>query len=186
MKIALLGRLRSGKSTAMNILIEEANKKYGIDLIPKPLADPIYKEAKSFYERNGLVWRKNRRLLEEIGKAFNEDYPNGDKIVELFDSTFDPNMNYIVEDARRITQADYLIKKGFILIRVEASEDIRRSRCNPGEFSTGHITDVELDNYPVTHIIDNNTDNIEDLTIQCENILDFLYKLNWTIISSRF
>ena len=176
MKIALLGRLRSGKTTAMNFMINFAQNEFNIKLVPKPLAEPIYKEAKAFYERHGLVWRKNRRLMEGMGQALNEDYPNGDKIVELFDKDFNPDDNLIVEDCRRITQADYLKDRGFQLIRISASEEIRKQRCKPGEFSSGHITDIELDDYS-THYNAINEGNLEQLKIECEEIISCIMKL---------
>ena len=176
MKIALLGKLRSGKTTAMNIMIEIAKNDFNIVLTPQPLATPIYKEAKDFYARNGLTWRKNRRLLEGLGESFNQDYPNGDKLVEIFDANFDVNKSVIVEDTRRKTQADYFVERGFVLVRVNSSEDMRKSRCKPGEFTSGHITDIELDEYPVDFIITNES-SLDDLEATCKSIIDNIYNI---------
>jgi len=185
MKIALLGRLRSGKTTAMNMMIDIAKNDYNIDLAPMPLAKPIYDEAISFYERNGLLWRKNRRLLEGLGEAFNSDYPHGDKLVEIFDINFHEYMAVIVEDTRRITQADYFVDMKFNLIRINASEEIRKSRCKPGEFTSGHITDIELDNYPVNFEISNES-TLEELRRNCQVIVDTIRQAELDLQFSRF
>jgi len=96
----------------------------------------------------GLIWRKIV-ITWSIGEALNEDYPNGDKYIELYDASFDVNEHIIVEDCRRLTQANYFRSKGAVLVRVNADTEIRRARCKPGEWSEGHITDTELDNYSV-------------------------------------
>jgi len=166
MKIVLLGKLRSGKTTVSSFIKEFVKEDLNIELQSKPLAAPIYKEAKDFYERHGLIWRKNRTLLEGIGGALNDDYPNGDKIVELYDKDFDLDEHIIVEDCRRITQADYFRDKGAYLIKVVASATVRKSRCKSGEWSEGHITDTELDDYPVDFEIVNDGNDLAVLKIK--------------------
>jgi len=163
MKIVLLGKLRSGKTTVSNFIKEFIEDKTGVELVLRPLAGPIYDEAKDFYARHGLVWRKNRSLLEGIGGALNDDYPGGDKIVELYDKAFDPDQDIIVEDCRRIAQADYFRNKGAYLIKIVASATVRKLRCKPGEWSEGHITDTELDNYHVDFEVINNGDDLKAL-----------------------
>jgi dephospho-CoA kinase len=159
----MLGKLRSGKSTVTQLIKELVKEVHGIDLVSRPLATPIYEEAKSFYDRHGLVWRKNRKLLEAIGEALNDDYPKGDKIVELYKQSMNEEEHIIVEDCRRITQANFLKQwKDTILIRVSASKEVRKARCKPGEWSEGAITDTELDDYPVDcEVINDGEDLIE-------------------------
>lgn len=161
MIIVMLGKLRSGKSTATNIVIEELSK-LDVNLIRKPLAAPIYKEAEEFYARHGLTWRKNRKLMEGIGEALNDDYPNGDKIIELYSELFDPNKDSIIEDCRRLTQTTFFEKHNAIFIRIHTDTEVRKARCKPGEWSEGHITDTELDNYPVHAQVENNGEDMEE------------------------
>jgi len=134
-----------------------------IELQNKGLATPIYAIAKKVYEENGLVWRKNRRLLEGIGEALNEDYPGGDKIVELYKQDFSPDENIFVEDCRRQTQADFFKEQGSIFVRVTAVEAVRKSRCKPGEWAEGHVSDTELDDFPADFTITNNGKSLDDL-----------------------
>jgi len=162
----MLGKLRSGKTTVSGFVQEFVKEKYGIELISKPLATPIYEEAKAIYAKHGLIWRKNRRLLEGIGEALNEDYPGGDKIVELYDASFNSKEHIFVEDCRRKTQADYFRSIGAILIRVWADPKVRKLRCKPGEWAEGHVTDTELDDYPVNLEIYNNRDGLQALRDQ--------------------
>lgn len=164
-RIALSGKLRSGKTTAREIFQKVAKEEYNIDLLNLPLATPIYSEAYSFYERHGLVWTtKDRKLLEGIGEALNDKYPHGDKIVELYKEELDrrDSESVIADDMRRTTQADFLKGQGFILVRLECPDNIRKKRCLPGEWSEGAITDVELDGYQgFDHVIKNDYDSNE-------------------------
>lgn len=155
MKIVLLGKLRSGKSHAAKLFIEAAKDHLGIELARKPLAAPIYKAAQRFYRETGLVWRKNRRLLEGMGEAMNEDYPGGDLIVQFYKEKFNPSENIIVEDCRRLTQAKFLRDNGAFFVRIKCSDEIRKERCLYGEWTEGHVTDTELDDYPCHANIDN-------------------------------
>lgn len=148
-RIALSGKLRSGKTTVRELFQKEAEKR-NVELINLPLATPIYNEAYSFYDRHGLIWTtKDRKLLEGIGEALNDKYPHGDKIVELYQDELNQreNQDIIIDDMRRTTQANFLKDKDFIVIRVECPDEIRKSRCLSGEWSEGAITDTELDDY---------------------------------------
>jgi hypothetical protein len=196
LRIIMLGKLRSGKTTVGKMICDTFAEK-GIILNPRPLATPIYEEAKSFYERHGLNWRKNRRLLEGIGEALNDDYPFGDKIIGLYRKDFKVLENIYVEDCRRLTQAKFFAEFNntyfnfdtilhtmdlrstpgrSIFIRVSADEEIRKSRCKPGEWAEGHISDFELDFYPEDYILHNHSDNIEELQMKVKNLSSLILK----------
>lgn len=159
----MLGKLRSGKSTCVGIIKEYVKELSGFELINKPLAKPIYDAAKLFYKSNDLTWRKNRRLLEGMGEAYNNDYPNGDKLIEIYDEQFNLSENIIVEDCRRKTQADYFRTRDSVLIRIKADAEVRKARCKPGEWAEGHVSDTELDDYPVDFEIENNGEDLQVL-----------------------
>ena len=179
-KIALSGKLRSGKTTVRELFENIGKDEYNIDFINLPLATPIYKEAHSFYERHGLVWdTKPRKLLEGIGEALNDKYPHGDKIVELYKDELETKIqdNILIDDMRRTTQANFLKERGFKLIRIECTDGIRKYRCLPGEWSEGSITDIELDDYGnFDYKIVNNEPSTEtglkNLTKYVKSILD--------------
>lgn len=174
LRIIMLGKLRSGKTTVGKLICETLKEVKDISLQSRPLAKPIYEEAQDFYARHGLTWRKNRRLLEGIGEALNDDYPGGDKIIELYAKDFNVNENIYVEDCRRLTQARFFadlnlqaenagISSRSIFIRVTATDAVRKARCKPGEWAEGHVTDVELDNWPADIEIENNGDDLVEL-----------------------
>lgn len=183
LRIIMLGKLRSGKSTVGGMICSTLKEMKGIELNSKPLAKPIYEEAKSFYERHGLTWRKNRRLLEGIGEALNDDYPNGDKIIELYAKDFDANENIYVEDCRRLTQAKFFQYLNTpeacavgrtLFVRVNATDEVRKSRCKPGEWAEGHVTDTELDSWPADFEINNNGEDLDKLKQTIRNLVEFI------------
>lgn len=177
LRIVMLGKLRSGKTTVGQLICDILKEQRGITLTPRPLAKPIYEEAISFYERHGLKWRKNRKLMEGIGEALNDDYPNGDKIIELYHKDFNPRENIYVEDCRRLTQANYFADLNdsykcdsvigkTLFIRVITDDSIRKARCKPGEWSENHVTDVELEDWPADFKLVNNGNDLEELKQQ--------------------
>jgi len=166
MQIIMLGKIRSGKTTVSGIIKDYVEEILNIELKSKPLAAPIYAEAKSMYAKHGLTWRKNRRLLEGIGEALNDDYPKGDKIVELYKENYSSSDDIFVEDCRRQTQADFFKSNGAIFVRVLAEEETRKSRCKKGEWATGHVTDTELDGFPADFVINNNGVCLAELRTQ--------------------
>ncbi len=170
MIIVLLGRLRSGKSTAADFFISETKKQLGLDLTKKPLAAPIYEAARQYYDHFGLVWRKNRSLLEGMGEALTTDYPQGDLLLELYKKDFNPSEHIIIDDCRRRTQADFFMMNGAFFVRIECPDDVRRSRCKVGEWSEGHVTDTELDNYYSHEYLDNSGSK-EDLLESVQKIV---------------
>ena len=174
-KIGISGRLRSGKDTVAKMFIA-LFQSHGIEMSRAGLAEPIYEEAKSFYVKNGLVWRKNRRLLEGIGGAFNDDYPKGDKLLEIFNNTYaNSSANIVVPDVRRMKQADWFIKKGFPVIRVVSDKKIRKDRCKPGEFQEGHSSDFEMDKYKKFTYSICNEGGIEDLYTSVKGIFEKIF-----------
>lgn len=165
-RIALSGKLRSGKTTTREMFQELGKKVFDIPFVYLSLAAPIYEEAYAFYAKHGLVWTtKDRKLLEGMGEALNDKYPKGDKIVELYVQQLEkyPGEPIINDDIRRTTQADYLKSQGFIIVRVDCPDALRRERCKEGEWSEGAITDTELDTYEHFDYKIENTGKIEDL-----------------------
>lgn len=174
-RIALSGKLRSGKTTTREMFQELGKKHFDVDFVYLSLAAPIYEEAYAFYRKHGLVWTtKDRKLLEGMGEALNDKYPGGDKIVELYAQQLEkyPGQPIINDDIRRTTQANYLKGLGFTLVRVDCPDTLRRERCKEGEWSEGAITDTELDSYE--HF---------DYKIENTGSLDALYRNVWAILN---
>lgn len=189
LRIIMLGKLRSGKTTVGSLICDSIREQKDIKLNARPLALPIYKEAKKIYAKYGLTWRKNRRLLEGIGEAMNNDYPNGDLIVEEYAKDFDPAENIYVEDCRRLTQANFFANLNIaaqfhldetpipfpgktLFIRINATDEIRKARCLPGEWAEGHVTDTELDNWPADYEISNDGDDLIELKAKINALVE--------------
>jgi len=177
LRIIMLGKLRSGKTTVGKLICESLKQEKDIVLNPKPLAKPIYQELHDFYARHGLTLRKNRKFMEGVGEALNDDYPNGDKIIELYAPDFNTEENIYVEDCRRLTQANFFANQTTgttLFVRVNATDEIRKARCLPGEWSEGHVTDTELDNYPADFEIDNNGNDLDALKQTIRDLVSFI------------
>lgn len=179
-RIALSGKLRSGKTTTREIFQEIAKQK-DLNLTYVSLAAPIYSEAYAFYNKHGLVWTtKDRKLLEGMGEALNNKYPGGDKIVELYAEELKKHEGQAIinDDMRRITQANFLKGLGFTLVRVDSPDALRRERCKEGEWSEGAITDTELDDYPYFDYKILNTGSLDNLEACVGQILEELCRKN--------
>lgn len=175
MIIGISGKTRVGKDTVAAIYQEIYSEYFDQALPIFRLAQPIYDEAKIFYKKHRLTWRKNRRLLEGMGEAFNQDwYKKEDKLIHLFNQKFEKGefgKAFIVPDVRKKSQADWFKERG-TLIRIEADSEVIEQRCTDlgEEFLQGHYSNTELDNYDFDFIITNNGSE-EDLVDKVTNIL---------------
>jgi dephospho-CoA kinase len=171
LKIVITGRIRSGKTTAMNILKELAKADYNIDLEHIRMADPLYAEVKWFYDRHDIPFRKFRKMFDAMGEVLS-DHGDEDKLLRYLKEMHDLNSDYIIDDARRTKQADFLKNDGAIFIRIEATDKIRKERClDAGEWTEGHISDTELDEYRHDYLV-LNTFTKNELREDIKEILD--------------
>ncbi|NVM34025.1 MAG: hypothetical protein HWN81_00415 [Candidatus Lokiarchaeota archaeon] len=172
MIISIIGRIRSGKSTVRKLIEQEAAT-YGITFKHVRFADPIYKEVEDFYDRWDIPYRKFRPLFDAIGEVLAE-HGKGDKVNQYFvDQLLHTRGNIIVDDCRRISQTDFLKWDGTITIRVNSDNTTRKERCAPGEWTDNHISDTELDRYPVDFNIknDGSLENLKSAVKDvCKNI----------------
>jgi hypothetical protein len=154
MRIAIIGQLRAGKSTAMTIFQELSDNQFRL----MKMGELIYKETRELYARYDLPYQKNRKLLESIGEVFNFA-PQGDLLVKYFDyelNAANPLLWVICDDARTSEQIIFLKKRTFVLIRVETDAEVRKSRCKGSEWNEGHYTDNQLFEVKPDYILDGN------------------------------
>ena len=152
MKIAISGKMCSGKSTLADMLINFFQESYNINCIKYSFANGIYEIAKNvFYMKN-----KDRHLLQQIGEKMREI----DKdiwIKKTINDIYKNNDNHvIIDDLRFINELEYVKKHNFFTIRLNISkyeQDSRIMSTYPDTYikhtnNLNNISEIDLDNIP--------------------------------------
>lgn len=188
-RIALTGRMRSGKSTiADHLWLNHDFAKVSFASSLKQLADrlfshlyePIYEDC-PFSEGGRTVkeYRKPRALLQELGqkmREIDEDVwiKQAEQDVELAEA-WRSTAGVVIDDLRQPNEYEWARANGFIVIRVEASEDLRLKRAEQAgdSFSAedlAHDTEQHVDGFSVDYTIVNDGD-MDDLRRQVDEIM---------------
>lgn len=169
MIIGLTGYAQSGKDTVANILVERygftrvafADKIRELLYEANPMYDSIVGEplfVKAKVDRDGWEEAKKsphiRRLLQTTGvaarKLFGEDFWVKQALKDI-----SPDGNYVIADVRFENEADEIKFTGGQIWRV------KRLGVDP---VNGHISETQMDGYPVDQIFVNNT-TVDDLEV---------------------
>lgn len=145
-KIAVSGKICSGKTSFTNILKEEignirrvsvaaklkwlANKLYGMSLDPE---------------------KKDRKLLQTLGVKLREQDPN--VWVNTFLKECEKYENVMCDDVRFKNEIDTVKEDGFVTIRLDISDELQKERitnCYPENYkqhldNRHHISETDLD-----------------------------------------
>ncbi|MGR9546584.1 deoxynucleotide monophosphate kinase family protein [Priestia megaterium] len=171
MKIAFVGKMRSGKDTAGNYLLSKSQW-------TKQLAfgDEIKGLIKTYFPH--LLVQKPRKLMQEVGQLFRKY--DADIWVKRLNTTY---LNYkyrgytdfIITDVRQQNEVDYLKSQGFVIVKVETAEELRieRIKASGDAFNIEdlyHETEQAVDTLEYDYLVTNNT-SIKDLTKQIDFIL---------------
>jgi dephospho-CoA kinase len=158
MKIAITGKMRSGKDTLAKYFIDndESNQ--------IAFGDGIKRVARNYFP-DIVAKGKPRKLYQDIGQQFRQIDP--DVWVKDLDRTMVNLMelgetNFVVTDVRQMNEYLYLKKQGFTVIKVETEDEIRKERIkakgdtfNVEDFY--HETEVAVDSIPYDYLVTNNT-----------------------------
>jgi hypothetical protein len=163
-KLALCGRLRSGKDTAAQYLT------IFYDFQPFAFADPLKRYLHEIFPH---VPRepKPRRLLQLFGQKLREIDP--DVWVNLTMHKIDEYLRQhacdcsplkprvVVTDCRQQNEYDRLRAEGFVFIRINADDELRIKRAlEAGDDFTvhdlAHETELLVDSFDVDYEVDNN------------------------------
>lgn len=158
MKIAVVGKMRSGKDTLAEYFLEND---YAVKLA---FGDEI-KRVANFYFPEIVRQGKPRKLYQMIGQTFREFNPNiwikflDTKLGRLKDFGLDHRV--VVSDVRQMNEYEYLKSQGFTVIKVWANDEIRRERIiksgdvvNEEDFN--HETETITDTIPCDYCVVNN------------------------------
>lgn len=173
MIIGLTGYAQSGKDTVASILV----KKYGFTRIAfadkireflyetNPMFDSIAGEpmfVKARVDRDGWEEAKKsphiRRLLQNSGVAARKLFGDNFWVHEAMKTMLNdprPDLNYVVTDVRFLNEAD--------MIKANSGQIWRVKRLGVDAVNT-HVSEIEMDGYPVDQIFVNNG-TLEDLEV---------------------
>jgi len=144
MRIAFSGKQGSGKTTLSNFLVlTHGYERVSFAQSLKEMAMSDY--GLSYHEAFGV--NKNRVFLQRLGLEKRQEDP--DYWVKLVANkvSSNPNKNYVLDDLRFPNEANYLKSNGFLLVRLECSEDVRKNRI-PNTFGNPHDeSETSLDSY---------------------------------------
>ena len=157
MRIAVIGKICSGKTTLSNSLINEFGKQ-NIIFSKKSFADNVYKIAYDVFNMK----EKDRSLLQSIGTKMREIDPN----VWVNLTLQNLKDNVIIDDCRFSNEIQSLKKSGFILIKLNISAELQMDRLKKtykNSWKThdlSHVSECEINLFD---------DNIFDIIINVDN-----------------
>jgi dephospho-CoA kinase len=158
MKIALIGKIRSGKDTLGDYLITH----YGMYRFA--FGDPLKENVKRVFPEAFSNGKKPRKLLQEYGQKMREIDPDvwiNHTFNRIQETEYIHSHHVFISDARQPNEIDRLKAEGYTLIRVFASEQKRINRMlSAGDAFTvreiAHETEFHINSYEVDYEIDNN------------------------------
>lgn len=178
MKIAVVGKMRSGKNTVADLLTEE----YGFQQLA--FADGITEIIKKYFPE-AFTEGKPRGHYQHIGQGMRELNPNvwinhvNRRVTNILCDGYmcgvEPNV--IVTDCRQKNEEMYLRRNGFKIIKVEADDQLRLQRiASAGEYVTpeqfNHDTERQVELIEADYLIDNNG-TYEELKQEVFNAYNF-------------
>lgn len=154
MKIAISGKMCSGKSTLKEFLKDKILNCYNLyennSILPLQelsFSDPVKEMYNSNFDYSKI---KNRMGLQKIADSFRDI--DRDVFARRLIERIEPDKVVIVDDVRYKNEMKYLKENDFIVIRIEVDEDIQCSRfykLYPGQnfvMSSQHQSETDLDN----------------------------------------
>jgi dephospho-CoA kinase len=181
-KLAICGRIRSGKDTAAKYLEDkyafakfafaDDMKRYLHELFPHIPADP-----------------KPRRAYQVFGEGLRHlDLPDAyhvwikscmrkvDGYIWWHSEVDERGANVVITDLRTKLEYDYLRANGFTIIRVTAPDEVRIGRAIQAgdDFDVrdlAHSTELEIDNFTVDYTVDN-SGTADELKAKIDAILE--------------
>ena len=192
-KIALTGKMRSGKSSVAEILwlnydltlrsFGGALKYYADKMFEGSEAYPIeveeYGEPCPFDGKRDTRIKKPRKLYQDFGQAMRQlDEDIWIRHVEQAikaDKLFPYYKGVVIDDLRQPNEYEWAKSNGFTIIRVNADEDLRLERAKQegdsfSEEDLAHDTEQHSDKFDVDYMIVNDG-SLNDLRRQVAEIM---------------
>lgn len=120
MKIAIIGKMCSGKSTLCDKIINYYYINKNIIIQKRAFADKVYEIAHTLFNMK----KKNRKLLQSIGSKMREINKN----VWVNHTIENAPQNVIIEDCRYINELEELVNNKYIIIKINLPKNIQLIR----------------------------------------------------------
>lgn len=178
-KIAICGRLRSGKDTAAHHLYI----RHGFDKVA--FGDELKRTVGEAFPWMASGPNKPRAFLQQYGQLMREIDPEvwvkhvERKVGGIIDFRVNTNADQIgivITDLRQRNEYDWCRRNGFTIIRVTAPDDVRIARAiEAGDDFTvhdlAHPTELEIDNFSVDYEVSNDS-TVDGLKAKIDAILE--------------
>lgn len=158
MRVAFVGKLQSGKSTAIKIFMEEFISR-GVEI---KLAKPLYDTQRIFTKE-----AKCRLFLQEMSDLAKKHFG-----ADILSRVFEANLqelkakdfyDFLCDDVRVLSDFETVMSLGFYTIGLVASDEVRKSRKPELFIGTDHITEIQIDSLvkKCDIVIENNDNDLE-------------------------
>ena len=177
MRIAICGKMRSGKDTLADRLVEE----YGFKEFK--LSQGINEIIWHFFPKHAFLEKRPRQHQQFIGQGMRQldenvwiDYTLS--YVEEYLAENGDDADVVISDLRQENEARILKENGFTIVNVYAFDDIRLQRIIDAgdvfaEETFCHETEISVDDIACDFWIGNN-DGIEDFKVKTDNLIKLL------------
>lgn len=181
--IAITGKMRSGKDTIAEYLVEKYGyKKFSFGGNMKKIADQLF----------GGIHKPSRSVYQKFAQLCREIDPDVwikqvDKSIIYYKSMYkafgaeDEISPIVISDLRQPNEYDYCKRNWYFIVRVTTPEDARIQRIynlepNITEEEINHCTEGYVDNFKVDYEILNDG-TIEDLFKKVDKMVEFISSL---------
>lgn len=172
MKIAVVGKIRSGKDSFANYFVQKGfvEHKFGAGI-----AEVIQKYFPEEWAKG-----KPRHLYQEIGQHFRG--LDEDVWIKYLASKLNEQHPVIITDVRQENEVKWLKENGFILIKVEAPDELRIERMFKAgdivddyslQMQMNHPTELSVDRIMCDYFIYNDG-SLEDLEAKAKSLYKVL------------
>ncbi len=163
MRIAIGGRIASGKTTAADALVRELEyEKFSLATPLKELAakiidwletQDVFFDPEDPFELKDKKHPKGRAFLQYLGT----EAMRGTTLPDLWERVLlhriGSRENVVVDDLRFRSEAEAFLSAGFLLIKIVTPDDVRLERIDrlyPGVQTTlGHVSETDLDQWEI-------------------------------------
>lgn len=166
MKIAICGRMRSGKDTVAAYLVEH------YDFVPFAFGDGIKSVCRELFPEQVANGKKPRALLQGVGQAMRSVDPDVWIKRTMCEIGASYPFNVVITDLRQPNEYERLYSEDYVIIRVNTSDDVRidRMRSAGDTFDLAdltHDTEQYVDMFTVHYELNNNG-SVRDLYEQID------------------